>query len=185
MSVLYYPEERKQLQVGLFPAHVIDPGVGKKFNGGIPHNTVFRIAPEAVEYENEQPDGEVVSGEDMVGEEVRHEGFWLNESPEKVGDNWRFQVTAKAMGMEFETKKVKTPKGTEVDAELLVPLDDTVKGNPVLVQIEERVRRSDYKKPKEEQRTIRVVTRVLPWEKGEKLDLLEELFKDDDTEQEY
>lgn len=178
--VEFYDDSQVVLE-GVFPAHILDPGKGKEYSGSIPHNIKFRIAPEAAEYETEYK-GEKISGIAMVGQEFDHIGLWLRLKAERASQNATYKTVAEILGMKFESGKPVKVNGEERPTFKLTPLDETIVGNPVLVQVAMTPDRNNKNLPEDQHRFYPKVVKVFSWEKGEKHDFLLENYGSQEEE---
>jgi len=158
---------------GTFPAHLIEWETGNEYDGSIPHNAVYRIAPEAAEYIGKDFDtGEEVKGAGMVSQSVKGNGIWLCPNPPK-GEGWKnrtYVEFAESLGIEFPKTTDPVTGKAIIDIQAL-ELDDVL-GLPVLVVIGQQIHKEDKNlSPEENPRKYPRVFKTLAWEDGEPLDL--------------
>lgn len=198
--------KRKIILVGTFPAHVVDIVEGKLWNGGIPYNYTYRIAPEAAdieglnwveyqeyceesdddqEYKDEQIDSfkEEAGEHDMPGRDIRAEGVWLTPNPKK-GESWRnrrFIEHHQNLGLKF-------PEDKDGKIQLAKPKEEDVLGLPCMVRIGlvPETRKDENGNKYETGRRFPRVVEIAKWEDGKQLDLEEivgDALADDEQEE--
>ncbi len=157
---------------GTFPANIVDLEEGREHDGSIPHNVVYRIAPEAAEVIGKDLDtGEEAKGAGMIGQEVKGVGIWLCPNPPK-GQGWKnrgYIDFANSVGIKFPEVEDKITGKVKFKLAAIEKID--VLGLPVMVTIGQQVHKEDLNKDPLQQRKYPRAFKTLVWEDGERLDV--------------
>ena len=154
---------------GFFPAHLTAWKKGTPYNGSVPFNAKYRIAPEAAEYEGEDESGKQKSASFMVGTELSANGAWLTPKPEKGEGykNRKYKETLESLQFDLPKK--------EVNGKVLIGLPEVdeveLLGSPVMVEIDEVTNKNGKK-------YMNVIS-VRQWADGERIEVEETESEDD------